>query len=57
MGEIADGVINGLFCIECQGIVDGEEPGFERTCDSCKGYRRKRKSKHKGKLNGQSRNK
>lgn len=52
MGEIADGVINGLFCAECCGIIDGEEPGYERKCEDCKP---RKKRKNKGKRHGQSR--
>ena len=37
MGEIADGMINGLLCQECTCLVDGEEPGFPRTCGDCGG--------------------
>lgn len=37
MGEIAEGIINGFWCEICGMMVDGDEPGFPRTCDSCAG--------------------
>lgn len=30
MGEIADAMINGLFCEQCGVVVDGEEPGYPK---------------------------
>lgn len=35
MGEMADGMIDGLFCQECGDFIDGDEPGFPRTCENC----------------------
>jgi hypothetical protein len=35
MGEIADAMINGLFCEQCGVFLDGEEPGYPRKCDNC----------------------
>jgi len=38
MGDIADAMINGLFCASCGVILDGDEPGFPRYCSkSCRG--------------------
>ena len=37
MGDIAEAMIGGLFCEQCGQVIDGEEPGFPRTCDSCSG--------------------
>lgn len=36
MGEIADAMVEGLFCEECGAWIDGEEPGYPRKCDNCK---------------------
>ena len=35
MGEIAEAMINGLFCERCGVLIDGEEPGFPRLCAGC----------------------
>jgi len=32
MGDIADAMIGGLFCEQCGGLIDGEEPGYPRNC-------------------------
>jgi hypothetical protein len=32
MGEIAEAMINGLFCQWCGVLIDGEEPGYPRSC-------------------------
>ena len=37
MGDIADAMIEGLFCQLCGGYIDGDEPGYPRYCsDECK---------------------
>lgn len=47
MAEIAEGIIEGLFCSQCCGYVDGEAVGFQRLCDSCKeDDRPRRRKKH-----------
>lgn len=35
MGEQADYVLEGFLCQVCGDVVDFEEPGFPRTCESC----------------------
>ncbi len=35
MGEIADAMINGLFCEVCGEYLDGDEPGYPRKCENC----------------------
>ena len=35
MGEIADAIINGLLCEQCGCLIDGEEPGYPRSCEEC----------------------
>ena len=35
MGEIADAMINGLLCEQCGCLIDGEEPGYPRSCAEC----------------------
>ena len=37
MGEIADAMLSGLFCSMCGVILDGDEPGYSRTCMGCGG--------------------
>lgn len=37
MGEIADAMLNGLFCEGCGEILDGEETGYPRRCTGCGG--------------------
>lgn len=37
MGEIADAMLNGLFCEGCGEFMDGEEPGHPRRCAGCGG--------------------
>ncbi len=36
MGEIANAMLEGLFCEECGQLIDGEQPGYPRKCDDCK---------------------
>lgn len=35
MGEIADAMINGFLCQYCGVFLDGEEPGYPRSCEDC----------------------
>ncbi len=35
MGEIADSIIYGLLCQDCGAYIDGDEPGFPRSCPMC----------------------
>ncbi len=37
MGEIADAMLEGLLCSVCGVYLDGEEPGYPRTCIGCGG--------------------
>lgn len=43
MGEIAEAMINGLFCEQCGSYIDGNEPGYPRKCSDCKPKRKKPK--------------
>lgn len=35
MGNVADGIIDGLFCEVCAIFIDGDEPGYPRKCEEC----------------------
>lgn len=35
MGETTEMIINGLICQYCTCLIDGEEPGYPRTCEDC----------------------
>lgn len=35
MGEIAEAMVNGLFCEQCGALVDGKEVGYPRLCADC----------------------
>ena len=35
MGDIADAMMDGLFCSQCGRLIDGEEPGHSRLCGDC----------------------
>lgn len=35
MGEIAEAMLDGLFCQYCGELIDGEETGYPRSCPSC----------------------
>lgn len=35
MGEIAEAMLEGLFCQACGELIDGEEPGYPRDCPGC----------------------
>lgn len=37
MGDIADAVLDGLFCESCGDLIDGEETGYPRNCEDCGG--------------------
>lgn len=30
-------ILEGVFCQQCGGYIDGEETGFPRDCDDCRG--------------------
>lgn len=36
MGEVAEDVLDGFICQYCLCLVDGESPGYPRTCEDCK---------------------
>lgn len=38
MGDIPDAMIDGTFCQHCGEYLDGESPGYPRSCDGCKGW-------------------
>lgn len=35
MGEVSDMIVNGILCVECGCLVDGEESGYPRKCEDC----------------------
>jgi len=35
MGEAAEAVLEGLYCQVCGDLIDGEEPGYPRSCEDC----------------------
>lgn len=40
MGEIADGILDGLFCQKCGAVMEdvaeiSMSPGYPRTCSAC----------------------
>lgn len=35
MGEVAEAIVNGYLCESCGSIVDGDAPGYPRTCTDC----------------------
>lgn len=35
MGDAVEMILDGLVCELCGELIDGEEPGFPRHCDSC----------------------
>lgn len=35
MSEMAEGVLEGIFCQFCGALIDGESPGYVRTCLDC----------------------
>ncbi len=36
MGDIADAILDGEFCQYCGELIDGEAPGYPRTCAGCR---------------------
>lgn len=32
MGDIADMILEGFMCQYCGEVIDGEEPGYPRSC-------------------------
>ena len=43
--SMAEDILNGVFCEECGGYVDGEEPGYPRKCEDCKPKKNRKKRK------------
>ncbi len=35
MGEIADAMLDGFLCQVCGEVVDGDDPGYPRSCNAC----------------------
>ena len=35
MGEAAEMILDGTFCEQCGVFIDGEAPGYPRTCEAC----------------------
>lgn len=35
-GDGADMLLDGLLCQECFAIIDGDEPGYPRWCETCR---------------------
>lgn len=35
MGEVAELVLEGVFCNQCGSTVDGRAVGYPRPCDDC----------------------
>lgn len=52
MSFYEDYVADGLCCNVCGSYIDGEEPGYPRTCDDCIEYERQEKKKQKQKATG-----
>lgn len=51
MGEITEAILEGLFCQICGGYLDGNEPGYPRTCEICeKNAKPSKKKKRKKKV-------
>lgn len=58
MGEIADSMIEGEMCQYCGVYLDGDRPGYPRSCSSCRpnsaSRERKERNKNKGNSTGQA---
>jgi len=37
MGDIADGILEGIFCEKCGQYMDGPPAGYPVTCGGCLG--------------------
>lgn len=35
MGEAVEDIFAGLMCQCCGQLIDGEEPGYPRSCEDC----------------------
>lgn len=35
MGDAAEMVLEGFLCQTCGDLIDGEEPGYPRSCEDC----------------------
>lgn len=47
MSFFDDYVADGLCCNVCGAYIDGEEPGYQRTCNDCLEYEKQEKKKQK----------
>ena len=45
MSYFDDYIADGLCCQICGAYIDGEEPGFPRTCDECLKYEKQKKER------------
>lgn len=35
MGEAAEDIMEGIMCQCCGGFIDGDAPGYPRSCEDC----------------------
>ena len=47
MSYFEDYVEDGLCCQVCGAYIDGDEPGYPRTCDDCLKNQKRYTKKHK----------
>lgn len=52
MSYFDDYVADGLCCNVCGAYIDGEEPGYPRTCDDCLEYERQQIKRQQYKASG-----
>jgi hypothetical protein len=38
MGETADLILEGYICQHCRELIDGDDPGYPRSCQDCETY-------------------
>lgn len=57
MSFFEDYVEDGLCCMCCGELIDGEEPGYPRECENCSPHRLKKKKGRTVKKDGKSKKK
>jgi hypothetical protein len=55
MGDQADFILEGGVCEQCGVVIDGESPGYPRTCNGCKRPGENRNSRNRSRRKKKSR--
>lgn len=38
MGDAAELILEGYICQQCSELIDGDDPGYPRSCEDCEDF-------------------